>query len=84
MSSGLADDLFHSAAEYGFFFSRLPGLARISHRIFYTSEGSEGKWLMTSGIGGRRWPERGKQSVNGTNWRMAGSDSLFCLLCQTS
>ena len=59
-------------------------LARISHRIFYTSEGSEGKWLMTSGIGGRRWPERGKQSVNGTNWRMAGSDSLFCLLCQTS
>ncbi len=59
-------------------------LARISHRIFYTSEGSEGKGLMTRGIGGRRWPNAEKQSVNGTNWRMAGSDSFFACFAKTS
>jgi hypothetical protein len=56
-------------------------LARISHR---TCQPSEGKRQITSGIGGRRWPEGGKQSVNATKGRIPRSVGVFCLLGQAS
>jgi hypothetical protein len=54
-------------------------LARISHR---TCQASEGKRQITSGIGCRRWPEGGKQSVNVTMRRIPRSVGIFRLLRQ--